>query len=111
MRIARVFPIFSAAFAAIYLAAMYENLALVSYFPRTRQWFFLTVTDLPRSAGPGMYWYGWLATSFLGAAALAALALVAPARSVAGVARVVSWAVPIAVIVVVIYILRGWFLH
>jgi hypothetical protein len=111
MKIARVFPIFSAAFAVIYLLAMYSNLALVSYFPRTRQWFLLTVTDLPRSAGPGMYWYGWLATSFLGAAGVAALTLVAPGPWLARVARIVSWVVPVAVILALIYILRGWFLR
>lgn len=111
MRATRVFPLFSAAFAAIYVAAMYNNLALVSYFPRTRQWFWLTVTDLPRSAGPGMYWYGWLLTSFLGAAAIAALALLAPAPTIARASRTASWAVPLGVIAVFVYILRGWFLR
>jgi hypothetical protein len=111
MKVTRIFPFFSTAFAVIYLAAMYNNLALVSYFPRTRQWFFLTVTDLPRSAGPGMYWYGWLATSFLGAAALAALALALPAPWLARLSRPASWAVPIVVILAIIYILRGWFLR
>jgi hypothetical protein len=111
MRAARVFPLFSAAFAVIYLAAMYNNLALVSYFPRTRQWFWLTVTDLPRSAGPGMYWYGWLLTSFLGAAAIAALALLAPPQTIARASRPASWAVPLGVIALIVYILRGWFLR
>jgi hypothetical protein len=111
MKWTRVFPVFSAAFAAIYLAAMYYNLALVRSFPRSRQWFWLTVTDLPRSAGPGMYWYGWLLTSFLGAAAIAALALVAPPATTARVARWVSWALPLGIILVIVYILRGWFLR
>lgn len=111
MKLARVFPIFSAAYAALYLASMYYNLALLSYFPRSRQWFLLTVTDMPRSAGPGMYWYGWLLTAFLGAAAISLLALAAPAPWLARVSRIVSWAVPLAVIIVIVYILKGWFIR
>ena len=111
MKATRVFPVFSAAFAAIYLAAMYDNLALLSYFPRTRQWYWLTVTDLPRSAGPGMYWYGWLLTAFLGASALALLALALPKQPLVRASRTLSWAVPLAVVVVIAYILRSWFLH
>jgi hypothetical protein len=109
--VARVFPVFSAVFAALYLAAMYWNLALVSYFPRTRQWYALTVTGLPRSAGPGMYWYGWLLTSFFGAALAAALALALPAHAGTRVARSASWGVPFAVIATLAFILRGWFIH
>jgi hypothetical protein len=111
VKIARVLPVFSAAFAVLYLLAMYDNLALASYFPRLGQWLPLTVTDLPRSAGPGMYWYGWLATSFLGAAAISALAFALPAQGIAKVARAAAWAIPLGVMVVLVYILRGWFLR
>ena len=111
MKIARALPVFSAAFAAFYVMCMYNNLALVSYFPRTRTWYWLTVTDLPKSAGPGMYWYGWLAVSVLGAAAVAALSLLAPARAIERVSSVSAWAVPSAAILFLLVILRGWFIR
>lgn len=111
MKFARAFPVFSAAFALIYVICMDNNLALVSYFPRPRTWYWLTVTDLPKSAGPGMYWYGWLAVSALGAAAVAALALLAPARVVGRVAAPASWVVPLAAMVFLLVILRSWFIH
>ena len=111
MKLARAFPVFSAAFAVIYVVCMYDNLALVSYFPRTRTWYWLTVTDLPKSAGPGMYWYGWLAVSALGAAAVATAALLLPARATDRASSIASWAVPSAAMVFLLVILRGWFIH
>ncbi len=111
MKSARVFPVFSAVFAVIYFASVYYNLALVSYFPRLKQWFPLVKTGMPPSVGPGMYWYGWLLTSYHGAAVIAALALAVPARWTSGVARVAAWALPIAAIVGIVILLRGWFIH
>ncbi len=110
MKIARAFPVFSTVFAVIYVVCMYFNLALVSYFPRTRTWYWLTVTNLPKSDGPGMYWYGWLCVAVLGAAAIALLALLLP-RGAARVWSVSSWAVPSAAMLFLAYILRGWFIH
>ncbi len=110
MRLARVLPVFSAAFAVLYLAAMYNNLALVTYVPRLHLWLPLA-PNLPKSAGPGMYWYGWLATSALGAVAIAMLALLVPAERLSPVARRVAWIAPVAVMLALIYILRGWFVH
>ncbi len=110
MKVARVLPVFSAAYAVIYLVAMYENLALVTYYPRLRQWFALTVTDLPKSAGPGMYWYGWIATALVGAAIVALLALAVPERPLARFMSVASWAAPLGVVLIIVFLLRGWFL-
>jgi hypothetical protein len=110
MKAARVLPVFSVAYAVIYLVAMYENLALVTYYPRLRQWFPLTVTDLPKSAGPGMFWYGWIVTAFLGAAAITLLALAVPERTLARIMSRAAWAAPLAVILIIVYLLRGWFL-
>lgn len=111
MRIARAFPVFSAAFAAIYAVCMYYNLALFSYFPRIGAWYWLTVTNLPPRSGPGMYWYGWLAASALGAAAVAALALLVPARMTERASSIASWAVPSAAMLFFAVILRSWFIH
>jgi len=110
MKIARAFPVFSTVFAVIYLTCMYFNVALVSYFPRTRTWYWLTVTNLPKADGPGMYWYGWLCVAFLGAAAVAVLALLLPRTAGRGWS-VSSWAVPAAAMLCLLYILRGWFIH
>lgn len=110
MKVARVLPVFSAAYAVIYLVAMYENLALVTYYPRLKQWFALTVTGLPKSAGPGMYWYGWIATALVGAAAVALLALALPERPLARFMSVASWAAPLGVVLIIVFLLRGWFL-
>jgi hypothetical protein len=110
MKVARVLPVFSAAYALIYLVAMYDNLALVTYYPRLRQWFALTVTGLPKSAGPGMYWYGWIATALVGAAVVALLALAVPERPLARFMSVASWAAPLGVVFIIVFLLRGWFL-
>ncbi len=110
MKVARVLPVFSAAYAVIYLVAMYENLALVTYYPRLQQWFALTVTGLPKSAGPGMYWYGWIATALVGAAIVALLALALPERPLARFMSIASWAAPLGVVLIIVFLLRGWFL-
>lgn len=107
----RAFPVFSAAFAVIYLVCMYWNIALVSYFPRLKEWHWLTVTKLGPKAGPGMYWYGWIAVATLGALAAAALSLLLPASTTERTAPTWSWAAPSAVMLVLLFILRGWFIH
>jgi hypothetical protein len=110
VRIARVFPVFAVVFVVLYVVAMDNNLALVTYFPRIRHWLPLAAV-LPQSAGPGMYWYGWLATSAIGAAGCAALALLVPVNLLSSVARRAAWITPIGVMLAVVYILRGWFVH
>lgn len=111
MKIARAFPVFSAVFAIVYVVCMYWNLALFSYYPRTRAWYWLTVTDRPRADGPGMYWYGWLAVAFLAAGAVSALTLLTPPRVGERAWATSSWAAPAAMALVLVYILRGWFIH
>jgi hypothetical protein len=108
MTISRVFPVFSIAFAVIYIASVQYNLALFTYHPEPAQWG--PLVQAPKQ-GPAMYWYGWLATSALGAAALAALALALPARPLERAASVLVWLVPIVMIGVISYILRGYFLR
>ena len=108
MTISRVFPVFSIAFAVIYIASVQYNLALFTYHPEPGLWG--PLVQAPKQ-GPAMYWYGWLATSALGAAALAALALALPAKPLERAASVLVWLVPIVMIGVISYILRGYFLR
>jgi hypothetical protein len=102
----RVFPIFAAAFAVIYVIAVEANLALVTYHPRTGEWEWLTQ---PAKSGPAMYWYGWIGTSILAACAISILALPLTRRWQPPVW--VGWAVPLAVMAVFVYLLRGFFLR
>jgi hypothetical protein len=106
--IGRVLPVFSIAFAVIYVASVWYNLAVVTYHPEIAQWGWLV--EAPRQ-GPAMYWYGWLITSAFGAAAIAALALLLPAGRIDRVWSALVWLVPILMIATIAYILRGYFLR
>ena len=65
-------PVFSVAFVVIYAFAVDFNLALFTYHPQLNEFAFLV--ERPKT-GPAMYWYGWIATSALGAMIVSALAL------------------------------------
>jgi hypothetical protein len=108
MTAARALPVFSIAFAAIYIACVYYNLALVTYHPQLAQWG--PLVQAPKQ-GPAMYWYGWLLTSALGAGAVAALSLALPARALDRACAILVWLVPLAMIGLIAYILRGYFLR
>ena len=68
---------FAAVFAIVYYFAVAHNWALFSYGPAVGQW---TLFTQDASAGPTMYWYGWIATSALAAAGVAALVAFLPQR-------------------------------
>ena len=106
MSTTRVFPIFAAAFAVIYVISVEANWALVTYHPRSGEWEWLTK---PSKSGPAMYWFGWLATTFLAASAISLLALPLTRRWQAPVW--IGWAVPLAVMAVFVYLLRSFFLR
>ena len=105
----RAFPVFSTVFAVLYVLAMNFNLALITYFPRTHEFGLLTARPTAES-GVAMYWYGWLLTASLGSVAVAGIALLVPDRLAARVWSGWSWLVPTVMVVVLVYILRGWFL-
>jgi hypothetical protein len=106
MSISRVFPIFAATSAIIYVACVEMNWALVTYHPRINEWEWLT---RPSKSGPAMYWFGWLGTSFLAASAISLLALPLTRRWQPPVW--IGWAVPLAVMLAFLYFLRSFFLH
>lgn len=104
--LARTFPIFAAAFAIIYVIAVEQNWALVTYHPRINEWDWLTK---PARSGPPMYWYGWLCTSALGAAAASLVALPFTRRWTPPLW--LGWVVPLLVMVLFLYLLRSFFLR
>jgi hypothetical protein len=110
MNLSRVLPVFSIAFCILYVVAMYFNLALVTYIPKARAFYALAYAP-PANIAPGIYWYGWLLTSTIGAAFVAAAASLAPPRLLARLPAALIWIVPLGLFFVVVYILRDWFTH
>ena len=108
MTIGRALPVFSIAFAIIYIASVEYNLALITYHPQIFKWGLLA--EAPKE-GPAMYWYGWLLTSALGAGAVAALSLALPAKPFDRIWSILVWVVPLVMIAVIMYILRVYFLR
>jgi hypothetical protein len=108
MTMGRALPVFSIAFALIYIASVEYNLALFTYHPQIFKWGLLV--EAPKE-GPAMYWYGWLLTAGLGAGVLAALSLALPARPLDRVWSVLVWVVPLVLIAFITYVLRGYFLR
>jgi hypothetical protein len=105
MNLEKVFPVFAAAFAVIYLLAVEQNWALFTYHPKLGEWDWFA---RPARTGPPMYWYGWLVTSALGATAVSLLTWPFLRRRPAQFW--LGWIVPLVVIVVFVYFFRDFFL-
>jgi hypothetical protein len=106
MKLEKVVPVFAAAFAVIYLLAVQENWALFTYHPKIGEWGWLAQ---PQKVGPPMYWYGWLATSVLGATTLSLLSW--PLMGRFSPQYWLGWMVPLVVMLMFCYLFRGFFLH
>jgi hypothetical protein len=100
-------PVFSVAFVVIYAFAVDFNLALFTYHPQLNEFAFLV--ERPKT-GPAMYWYGWIATSALGATIVSALALAVP-QSWPRLWSDWTWVIPTAVIIFFVNLLKGYFLR
>jgi hypothetical protein len=100
--------VFAPAYAILYTLAVFNNWALFTYAPATGEFGPLLT---PATVGPSMYWYGWIATAALGGGALAGLCAFLPERVTQRLPACIAWAVPIAVILVFGYLLRGYFLR
>jgi hypothetical protein len=108
MKIARVLPVFSVAFAVTYAFAVAYNLAVFTYHPQLRQF---AIGVEPPKAGPAMYWYGWIVTSAIVASLLSAIALLLPGARTARPWSGLAWLIPVAVMLFFVYLLKGYFLR
>ncbi len=102
----RVIPIFAASFALVYVFAVEANWALVTYHPKIGEWDWLTQ---PSRNGPAMHWFGWLGTSLLAATGISLLAL--PITRRWPTPLWIGWAVPLAIMLAFVYLMRGFFLR
>jgi hypothetical protein len=104
MSIEKVFPVFAASFAVIYVLAVQNNWAAFTYHPKIGEWGWLVE---PARNGPPMYWYGWLVTSTFGATATSLLAWPLVGRW--SPQYWLGWLVPLVVMVVFCYLFRDFF--
>jgi hypothetical protein len=109
---ARSLPVFvttfAVAYSVLYVIAVEYNWALFTYHPAAEEFHFLVK---PAKDAPAMYWYGWMATAALAAFVIAAVTSWLPG----GVARRLwsgwSWVIPLTIMGVFCYLLRGFFIR
>jgi hypothetical protein len=106
------FPVFAIVFAVVYtvayVIAMEKNYALFTYHPALEE--FGLLVERPKE-GPAMYWYGWMATAGIVALVAGLIACFVPERVTKRLWSGWSWAVPVAVMFVLGYLLRGYFIR
>jgi len=99
---------FTAVYAVVYYIVLVNNWPLFSYGPAVGEW---TLFNHGASDGPTMYWYGWIATSAIVAAALGALASLLPDQLSRWLWPGLAWLVPLAAIGAIFRLLGGYFTH
>jgi len=99
---ALVFGIF---FAILYVICDMAALPMFTYHPGTDRIDFGFARPR-RDEGPAMYWYGWLASSALGASILGALAALLPGKARSKIPLALAWVVPVVLLPVLIYSLK-----
>lgn len=99
--------VFAAVYAVVYVIAVEYNYALITYHPVLNQ--FGLLVEPPR-VELAMYWYGWMATAGIAALVAGIIACFVPERLMRRLWSGWSWVIPVAVMLVVSYIQRGYFI-
>ena len=97
--------VFGVSFAVLYVMCDLAALPLFTYHPGTDR---IDAGFAPprRDEGPAMYWYGWIATSTLGATVLGAIAALLPEKLRTKIPAALAWIVPVVLLPVLIYSLK-----
>ena len=107
MRRAFAPALFTLVFATVYLFSFINGWTLFRYYPLTGQ---LTTLDLPRTAGPAMGWYSWIAQGFVAALALSLLASLLPSKLTDRVWSGLGWFGCGLLVLYTFYVEWHWFL-
>jgi hypothetical protein len=104
-KVERLAAIFGIAFAVIYAPTMDYNWTFATYHPIQGIWQMGRAPPLG-GGSPAMYWYGFVITSTLAAAAVTALAALVPDKLMDRLPwRSLTWLVPIGAIIYIGYVL------
>jgi hypothetical protein len=94
--------VFGICFAILYVVCDMAAWPLFTYHPGTDR-IDLGYAAARRDEGPAMYWYGWLASSALGAATLGGLTALLPEKIRGKIPLALAWVVPVMLLPVLIY--------
>jgi hypothetical protein len=97
--------VFAIATPVIYTICEMRNWPLFTYHPGTNR-IDLFWTAAVKDQGPAMHWYGWTATTLIGAAVLGLIATKLPESAVRKIPLSLVWIMPLAAVPVLIYALR-----
>jgi len=97
--------VFGISFAILYTICDMAALPLFTYHPGTDRIDAGFARARP-DEGPAMYWYGWIASSTLGASILGGLAALLPASIRGKIPLALAWIVPVVLLPVLIYSLN-----
>ncbi|MEO8442348.1 MAG: hypothetical protein ABI547_07660 [Betaproteobacteria bacterium] len=97
--------VFGIAFAIFYVICDMAAFPLFTYHPGTDRIDF-GFARARQDEGPAMYWYGWIASSALGASIVGAVAALLPEKIAGKIPLALAWIVPIALLPVLIYSLK-----
>lgn len=100
--------VFAITYAIVYVLSVWHNYALFTYHPVLGE----IVWGVEKSRdGPAMYWYGWLCTAALAAVGATLIAWFVPSRVLQRLWPGWTWVVTAALLVVIAYMLRNYFLR
>jgi DNA-binding transcriptional LysR family regulator len=97
--------VFAMATPVLYVICDMMNWPLFTYHPGTNR-MDLGWAPAVKDEGPAMYWYGWSASTLLGAAALGALATLLPENVSRRIPMSLVWILPIAAFPILVYSLK-----
>jgi hypothetical protein len=96
--------VFSSLFGIVYTICFYNNWALFRFYPAYSQF---SMAALGPEAGPAILWYGWLAYALI---ISGAVALLVPRALAAKLSPGLVWGIGVAVLLVIVFYERIWFL-